>query len=1376
MCRLILLLSILSGTLIGQSASTPPYFGFERFDMPGNVPSRHIQTVTQDSFGFMWFGSQNGLHRWDGYQFRTYRHAPDRAGSLPNNYVEYLYVTRNGELWIGTGGGGLARFDYGTEHFVSFRYLEKDPATLSNDFVSKIDEDHAGNLWVATGNGVNILDRETGRFQRFLPDPADSTSLSYQICRDLHVDARGTVWIATGPFWETDDAGGLNRYRPATNDFVRYLHDPNDRNSLLSNKVAMVTEDSRGRLWVGTKGNGLHLLDPQTDRFTRTRDDAPGSPLSAPYLKDTRLLHTSFLHEDREGKFWIGVWDGGLKYYDPETGFTRTFRFEAGVDNGFTENGWWNMYESRDGSRWVWTADEASAVYRVTVKQSVFDHYAFTDPQDAALSFLDDENGAVLIGTQRSGLRKLAHDKLLAEPVVPLNGITKIVSDRQGGYWLLSDAPNRLSHWDSRNDRVTHPDVPHDHISDILLDADDQLWALTPLSHQLHVYDARQSKFIAYDYLTSETEGVSPTKNALMTLDGEGDIWLVGGVRKGGETIVHYVRYDPARRSPYAAGTPNLRGFVGRPAKEMEGGDPNHVYSVEAGECACIWICTTSSVKRLSVQTNNFATHLIPNKDLPYFAGLQEAGPTGTWLLTDRLVNFDAATGNQKFFPLGAGLRPFHGQRSTLYRAENGRLFFGVNGGFHRFDPATLEEHTAKERGPEVALLNFKLPYIAGDESANDGPNAPVYTLDNVELSAGQSAFDLSFFATDFSNPAGNKYQFQLEGYDNGWRTAGEEHRASYVKVPPGDYLFRVRAATANSDWGPETVLPVYLAAPWWASPWAYAGYAALLAGLLYALYWFQLNRRLAVAESARLKELDTVKSELYTNITHEFRTPLTVIMGLADQLRERGCNGDWSTAAQSLTVIERNGRQLLRSVNEMLDLAKLESGHLELAPVHADVISFVKYLCESFESHAAERGVELIVYTETDELLMDYDPQALTVIVSNLLSNAIKFSAAGESVFLHLKHAMAGTQEQCFLRVKDAGRGIDPADLPYIFDRFYQAGNEGIHKGEGTGIGLALTREMVTYLGGTIEVESTPERGSAFTVLLPVTRTACSKDIAPASPPKHTIAVPERTFIVADTATDRPLALVVEDNHDVAHYLRECLESKYAIVHATDGGAGETIAYDRLPDIVISDVMMPVKDGFALCEALKNDARTDHIPVILLTGRATERDRLRGLGVGADAYLAKPFSRAELFTRIDQLLRLRKKLIRRVDTDPFKHFLRATGTAPETKFLQRTIRIILDDLDNADINALYLARKLHMSESQLYRKLKAITGKSTAIFIRSIRLQRAKELLHTTELSVSEIGYAVGFRDASWFSRAFKTEFGFAPSGVREAAARELH
>lgn len=523
--------------------------------------------------------------------------------------------------------------------------------------------------------------------------------------------------------------------------------------------------------------------------------------------------------------------------------------------------------------------------------------------------------------------------------------------------------------------------------------------------------------------------------------------------------------------------------------------------------------------------------------------------------------------------------------------------------------------------------------------------------------------------------------------------------------------------------------------------------------------------------KNEQLRELDQLKSQFFTNISHDLRTPLTIITGMADQIEENPER--WFS--QGIQMIKRNGRNLLDLVNQILDLRKLEAGKLELQLVQGDVIQYLRSLLELFESSAEQKDIQLRFQSEGSSLTMDYDPRKLFRVLSNLLSNALKFTPEGGEVELAVESRRENGREYLQIIVRDTGTGILADQVPYIFDQFYQVLTEESQLSSsspaGSGVGLAIVRELVKLMKGTIEVNSLVGEGTTFKILLPVQHQAELQNqaspgpgsVAPESIPEG---VRQEAMLAAVESSDAlPSLLIVEDNADLRQYLISLLEGLYRLEIAVDGQEGVEKAIEQVPDLIVSDVMMPRKDGYALCQELKTDERTSHIPIVLLTARADDNSRLSGLERGTDAYLAKPFNREELLVRLAKLWELRQQLQKRYGSlenlPPVKNL--------DDEFIAQVRQAVEDHIDDEDFGIEELSRAVGMSRSQLHRKLKALTGLSTSHFVRSIRVHRARELLLTTDLNISQVAYEVGFRDPKYFNRSFNEVFGHSPKEVRK-------
>ncbi len=523
-----------------------------------------------------------------------------------------------------------------------------------------------------------------------------------------------------------------------------------------------------------------------------------------------------------------------------------------------------------------------------------------------------------------------------------------------------------------------------------------------------------------------------------------------------------------------------------------------------------------------------------------------------------------------------------------------------------------------------------------------------------------------------------------------------------------------------------------------------------------FSLYAVNLYAKMEQRETQRQKELNDAKTRLYNNITHEFRTPLTVILGLADAVRK----GQQNHLEGKMDTITRNGKNLLQLVDQMLDLSKLESGKLSVNKIHTNIIPFLKYIFQLQEFYAEEKRINMAFFSESQSYELDFDPEKTAAIISNLLSNAIKFTGEGGTVQLKV----FTRSDSLYIEVHDNGIGVSSEKLDKIFDRFFQVDDTNTRKAGGAGIGLALTREMVSLLNGTIRVESVPGVETVFSVRLPVEHQHKNEasGFSPASGYENqeleSLNEPEKQN------GERKHLLIVEDNADVVAYMRACYEKHFRITVAGDGIEGHKLALDEVPDIVISDVMMPGMDGFELCKKLKDDYRTSHIPIILLTAKADIPSRIEGLEQGADAYVVKPFNQQELLVRMQKLLELRRKLFKRYGNGNGLEFSPDPVVQKEDAFFKRLNESIRNNLSDETYDIHRLCDDLAMSKSQLYRKFRALTNESAARYIRRQRMKRAKELLQTTEMNISEVGYEVGMKSLSTFSQLFKDEFGESP------------
>ena len=706
--------------------------------------------------------------------------------------------------------------------------------------------------------------------------------------------------------------------------------------------------------------------------------------------------------------------------------------------------------------------------------------------------------------------------------------------------------------------------------------------------------------------------------------------------------------------------------------------------------------------------------------------------------------------------------------RWSVASLNDGRLCFGTTVGLSIIDPAVIKERIGSRVRPKIYLTSIR--YQDSVITSWDALNAASIT--GVLLPAHKRNLTLSFAQSSYTTPEESTYEYQLEGHSDEWNYIGNLYDLSLFNMPSGSYRIRIRGVDFRGQPTSNTiVIPVTVQEYFYYKWWFYALCAIpfLVFGALWAFRQRSDKKRLEIEVARRtetisrqadeLRELDRVKSRLYTNITHEFRTPLTVIRGMVESV-------DDDPKAKDL--IKRNTDSLLDLVNQMLDLRKLESGNLKLNPVQSDLIRFLQYVGESFRSLASLKLQQFHFLSEQESLLMDFDPDMLARVVSNLLSNAIKFTPEGGDIYLIADRTDDG--HDVLIKVRDTGIGIPEEAREKIFERFYQVDDSSTRKGEGTGIGLTLVHEIVKLMAGDIALRSRPGHGSTFTVTLPVRNDAPLSEVEKHQIPELALVPGTAEKINIDASSDRryanlPRVLIVEDNPDVVHYLGSCLHENYHVTVAMDGQEGIEKAVDGVPDIIISDVMMPLKDGFELCQTLKQDNRTSHIPIILLTARADAESRLKGLSRGADAYLEKPFSKDELEVRMEKLIELRESLRSRYASSVSPSPTDDPGLQIEDAFILEFTNTLNANLSDADFGISEMCDALNIGRTQLHNKITALTGTSTSHYIRRLRLRAAEKLFKDPKHNISEVAYEVGFKDPKYFTKVFKEVYGVTPS-----------
>jgi signal transduction histidine kinase/DNA-binding response OmpR family regulator/streptogramin lyase len=787
-----------------------------------------------------------------------------------------------------------------------------------------------------------------------------------------------------------------------------------------------------------------------------------------------------------------------------------------------------------------------------------------------------------------------------------------------------------------------------------------------------------------------------------------------------------------------------------------------------------LWLGCLNGIVRYNRSDNNF-TRYYGNGDFlkEYVRAIEEDNNGNLWISTLKgITKFNPVTGQFKDYNSARYFPGITLWRQVSFKDDNGELFFGGENGFIRFHPDSIEEDSF---APPIVITSLKIfdkPFQLGDP---------------LELAHSDNYLTFEFAALSFIHSEENQYAYMMEGWDRDWIYCGTERKASYPNLLPGEYTFKVKGSDCNRIWNEAgTSIKIIILPPWWKTWWAYSLYAIALLSIFFASSKFYLNRQrlrqklvLESEHAEKLEELAKMKSDFFANISHEFRTPLTLILGPAEKIEKNQSTNPVKDAG----IITRNSKRLLQLVNQLLDLAKLDSGKLKLEASPGNIVSFVKGIALSFESLSEARDVMIKIKSDKELIETYFDREKMIKVFSNLLSNAFKFTPERENVIVSITETLNNTVE---IRIRNTGIGIPQKELPKLFDRFYQVDSSQTKEYEGTGIGLALVKELIELHHGSIIVnskENNPEdkeKGwTEFTINLPIGKAHLKNEeiaIADQVGPKEVTPLDEteylspRILIESDTISDenKTTILVVEDNYDMREYIKESLSDCYVVEEAVNGEQGVRIAETIIPDLIISDLMMPKMDGNELTRILKNDEKTSHIPIIILTAKSGQENKIEGLQTGADDYLTKPFDLQELRVRVENLINIRKKLQEKFSKGEFlsKPVEKKIKSIDE-RFLAKVLEVIEKHISEEEFSIEDCSSEVGFSRTHFHKKLRALVGKSPSQYVRTVRLYRAKHLIEEEKGNVSEVAYSVGFSSPSYFSRCFKEEFGYPPSNI---------
>ncbi len=1336
----------------------------EKIGLEEGIPEKNIKVVYQDKTGFIWLGTSNELVKYDGYQFLSYRY-PSKDSILIHFEVSSITEDLSGDLWIGCqyineNQPVLFRFNRATEILIPVFYDSVQEQSLIQSDVMNLHFD-GRYLWI----DARWLYRIDLASQIHKADTAQNPAIKIfkEIDTGFHnfnvfsifKDSRQRLWFP--------GAGGIYQWVPSADSLI-YYPSPREGNQEMSQPVVItfLHESPDGWFYAFSGERGpLFRFEPQLGTYKPIGD----------FQFDLSNYVRSCALDTFKKRLWLGTPNGAgnLMSLDLEEGKIWNVRLQ--LDDGLsTTKVKANsiLYDNDDN---IWIASEGSSLIKCSPQANQFKWIKF-DPaamnsisSDAVFDFQQNDKGQIWIATYGGGLNQWDIINNTFSSIQSLKGnrniseLTGIETDTAGNIWM--GAGFSIFQYDPQTKQYQAYDGGGTTFSILQTSIGDIYAAKT---RGLFQFSTDSNNFVKVKI----THPDNPNSGGRLWIeqifeDSKRRLWL--GTHPNNK--YGCILYDPQVDSTIYFELPKMNGFA-----EDENGK--------------VWLGTIDGLFHLDPiggswkrygQKEGLSNDVI-NSVLKDAEG-------HLWIATDNGLNlFDPDTQNFKRYFTSDGL-PFNSFNNSSLKYRDGRLLFGSNNGILIFDPKQIK---FDKKGPQLVFTALEIFDEPLKPQQGGLLEKHISLVPGIVLPYWKNDLTIHFAALHFKNPDKNQYRTFLEGYDVNWKRNGTDRSSHYTNLDPGHYVFRVRGANSDGIWSEDEIaLNIVIRPPWWQTIWAYLGYVLVVGLLSYGLYQFLLNRRLEKEEARRLRELDEVKTKLYTNITHEFRTPLTIILGMTDKIKKDPTR--WFN--EGLGMIRRNGQQLLQLINQILDLRKLEAGKLTMDMVQTDILPFLQYQLNAFQSLAAERDIRLHFITEEKEIHMDFAPKELGYILNNLLSNAIKNNKEGGDVYVSVnkyegrrtKGERLGNKEfdlrpspfDLQIKVRDTGIGIPSDQLPHIFDRFYQVNTEA-HRylskaGQGSGIGLAMCKELAGLMKAGLSVQSQVDEGTSFYLSLPVTnekQLISSKSIIKKEGQgDSSVLLPLEQGL--DQAGDLPQLLIVEDNKDVVRYLSSCLEDHYQLEISYNGAEGIATALELVPDLIISDVMMPEKDGYELCETLKEDVSTSHIPIILLTAKGDLDSKIKGLKYGADAYLAKPFKEEELLVRAEQLIQQRQKLRDKYSSSFDLDRPVSESIDPEEQFLQKIRDFVLAHLQDETYSIQRLCRDLQVSRTQLHMKLKALTGKPTSHVIRDIKLRKARQLLRETDLNISEIAYQSGFSRLSYFTKVFTETFHQTPSEYRK-------
>jgi len=1335
---------------------------FENYGVDDGLSSNVVSCVYQDHYGWIWLGTNRGISKFDGHNFHNYIFKNPSTGE---NYslINCIFEDSRSRLWVGTEDAGLALYDRLQD---DFSYFSTDTGnSISSNLVFSVAEDSSGVLWVATDNGLNRFDPESQKFQWIQHEENDASSIAHNNIEKVFIDSDGTIWLGT--------KNGLDTYDPVSGSVTHIKLDAKVRLDMNdSYYIQDITEGNNGNILVGSYSSGLFILNKASGKI---RYFVPDQDYNRSYTLRA-------VYQDQNNNTWLGT-RGGIYILDQSFNVVSHYVHQEHDQNSLSHISINNIFEDNTGGIWICSRNGLNYVNQVRQAFKYFgfesndtrylnnaEIYAITEARDGKI-WLGTENGGINVYNKQTGrFTHLTHregnDNSLCS-----NCIKSIIQDRAGNFWIGSflggmDHYNvvtkNFTHY--KNDPENKNTLSNNIVWALLEDSSGMIWIGT---------DAGLDRFYpasgSFDHIMDSV--ITSPVHAIFE-DRAGNIY-VGTTKDGmfiitaGNQILNYkllarvMFEDSLGRIWIGSGVYNglnqfeIENGVVRTFTMDDGLPSNQIFGIlEDQNTSELWLSTGSGLSRFNPDSLSFENY----------------------------TNEDGLQGNTFYY-------------GAYCKSNTGEFFFGGQKGLTSFYPEQLVKNT---NVPPVVITDFKIfnkKVPVGQEFQGEVIlEKNISESDEIKVNYKHSVLTFDFVALNYVTSSHNQYKYIMEGFEEAWNPVTFNRSATYTNLDPGKYTFRVKASNNDGIWNEEGAsLNVIVTPPIWNTA-AFKVFTVLLFALLvYLIISFFVKREslknqlvMERVNSKELHKIDMMKFQFFTNISHEIRTPISLI--LSPLSRIMNSNPSKEQIQKDLDVVYKNATRLGKLVDQLLDFRKIEAGKLKLELSKGDIVSYLKKVIYLFQELSNEQKIKLEFISVVDQIQMYFDPDKIEKVIFNLLSNSFKATREGGTIHvavsltIHMDGDVGNDKsinpgEYLQIVVKDTGKGIPEEKRERIFERFYQGKSTDETINTGSGIGLSLSRELVKVHNGSISLKSEEGVGTEVTILLPLI-----KD----DPEQQQIKQPDQnkqdglpivqveTYQPPEIDQAKPIILIAEDNKDLQEFIISIFEEDYNVISAEDGETGLALANETIPDIIVSDILMPGMDGKKLCKAIKQDFKTSHIPVILLTALSSKAHEKEGILAGADEYITKPFDPSLIKLRVDQLLATRQLLRDKFNQENILKPLDKSVLSPDEKFISKLIAIIEDNISDSTFGIVKLSREIGVSRTQLYRKMSALTEMTVKEFIRSIRLKRACQLLLQKELNVDEVAYSVGFQQVAYFRKCFKEIYKLTPSDyVRKYAKK---